>query len=327
MHRLIDSSGAAIQRRSTNAGHRKDPGVSQAFDVLIGARGRHAADACKRQRRRPASRPGSRHAGPAQRRPATLRRTKVPDLQRIRRPFYPPITHQRRLGDAQHPLTITMTLHAYQAAAGHYNAPELLVMDRATPRLEARVQRPQRQPHEPHHAPHRHAQPEEAPIDIAAVAGAGQHGAEHLEGPHRLAQKAQRRPARRHHVLGPDLHPHMPRSDAHAYACGDETQDPIDLAPGGGTRPMQCAEQEKHCQRREGDPLEDAQRARLQTQMQLHIDRVSQQSCACKKAQQKLRPETPTKWIHRHCLPWVRLSIISHRHGRDHACSNARPMG
>ncbi len=60
--------------------------------------------------------------------------------------------------------------------------------------------------------------------------------------------------------------------------------------------------------------------------MQLHVDRVSQQSCARKKAQQKLCPETPTKWIHRHCLPRVKLPIISHRQGCDHACPSRPPQ-
>ncbi|SON98425.1 hypothetical protein XFF7767_1030083 [Xanthomonas citri pv. fuscans] len=52
-YRLIESSGAAIQLRSTSAGQRKEPVISHAFDVAIVTHGQHAADACERQQRLP----------------------------------------------------------------------------------------------------------------------------------------------------------------------------------------------------------------------------------------------------------------------------------
>ncbi|KAG1199383.1 hypothetical protein G6F35_012515 [Rhizopus arrhizus] len=154
---------------------------------------------------------------------------------------------------------------------------------------------PQRQQHEPHPRPHWHGQAQERPVDVAAVAGTGQHRAEHFQWPHGLAQEAQRWAAGRAHLRRQHLHVDVARGDADTHRGGDEGQYAIGRAARSVGRPVQRADQEQQAERGECQALEDAQRARLQAHLQLQEDRVAQQARTDQEAQEELGAEGPAQ--------------------------------
>ena len=166
---------------------------------------------------------------------------------------------------------------------------------------ETGIQRTQPERDKEHQAPHRHAQAEELPIDRAAIAGGQQDLACRTQHGTLLDEEVQARAAARHRRRI-QLHPGMAARIAGAHCRRDEREQRPGLASARRTRRMQATEQEYEAERGEGDALEDAERTRLDAELELHVERIAEQRGADGESEQELTAERPVERIHAHAL-------------------------
>jgi hypothetical protein len=99
-----------------------------------------------------------------------------------------------------------------------------------------------------------------------------------------------------HRVRRLVLHPDVARGDADANASGQQQQNRVD-ASADDTRVVNRAGKKEQRHDDEHDALENAQRTRLDAELQLYEYRVSVQRGANQKSAHVLRAKCPAKWI------------------------------
>ena len=146
-----------------------------------------------------------------------------------------------------------------------------------------------------------HGKAQEGPVHLGAFAGAFQHlgqGAHRAHGLDHVVQAHGR--AQRHFAGRQRLQPDVAGGDAGTGGGGHEGQQAVDGAPHPTLRRVQAADQENKTQGREGDALQDAQRARHHQHAELHVQRVGQQRRAQRETGQELGAESPGEGIGGH---------------------------
>src|SRR5262245_777900 len=136
--------------------------------------------------------------------------------------------------------------------------------------------------HPPQH-PGRHRETEEAPVDLAALARPGQDLGEHFPERQYLEHVVEARTAFRDRTRRLRRDPNMPRGDR-GSGRGHERDD---RSPGDGRTtagPMQRCTQEYHSGRKDGNPLQDAERTRGKPEHVLAVERETKQSGADREA-------------------------------------------